>query len=152
MLVLLFELGTDRYALDVSRVLEVLPLVELRRPQALGGVAGVFDFRGVPVPVIDLAQLTLGRPSEQRMSTRIIVVRDSDGDESRLLGLIAERATETARRPATDFVRSNMANDQARYLGPVATDARGLLQLVDVGYLLRPPDPTLPGHPHAEPS
>ena len=30
MLFLLFQLGNDRYALDASRVVEVLPLVELK--------------------------------------------------------------------------------------------------------------------------
>ena len=137
MLVLLFELGDDRYAIDVSQVLEVLPLVDLRRlPQAPDGVAGLFDFRGTPVPVIDLTALTLGRPAQRRFSTRIIVVTGPDNGDSHLLGLIAERATETASRAATDFVWPGVTGDHAQYLGPVATDERGLLQLVDVRQLL----------------
>jgi len=50
MLFLLFQLGQDRYALEASRVIEVLPLVSLKRiPQAPRGVAGLFNYRGRPV-------------------------------------------------------------------------------------------------------
>ena len=139
MLVLLFELGADRYALDTSEVIEVLPLVLLRRlPDAPNGVAGVFDFRGTPVPAIDLAQLTVGHPARARLSTRIIVVNaPAEGGQVRMLGLIAERATTVVRRDAAEFVWIRIDDDQSRYLGPVATDERGLLQLVDLRQLLR---------------
>ena len=139
MLVLLFELGTDRYALDTSRVIEVLPLVNLRRlPDAPEGMAGVFDFRGMPVPAIDLVQLTLGRPAEPRLSTRIIVVSTPpEAGALRMFGIIAERATTAARRNADEFVWVRIDDDRSRYLGPVATDERGLLQLIDLRQLLR---------------
>ena len=57
---------------------------------------------------------------------------------TRLLGLIAERATETIRRDPADFVASGVTGHGAPYLGPVATDSRGLLQWVDPGALLPP--------------
>jgi chemotaxis-related protein WspB len=61
MLFLLFQLGSERYALDASRVVEVVPLLCLQRlPQAPPGVAGVFNYRGQPVPAVDLSQLTMG--------------------------------------------------------------------------------------------
>jgi len=100
-------------------------------------VAGIFNYRGAPVPVIDLSQLTLGQPAQRRLSTRIILVRyPDDNNETRLLGLIAEKATETVRREPADFVASGVTNAQASYLGPVATDARGLVQWIDVKKLL----------------
>jgi chemotaxis-related protein WspB len=140
MLFLLFQLGQDRYALDTSRVAEVLPLVGITQiPQAPAGVAGLFNYRGVPVPVVDLSQLTMGRPAHSRLNTRIVLVHypDSSGG-TRLLGLIAEKVTETVRRDKADFVASGVTNDRAPYLGPVATDARGLMQWIDVESLLPP--------------
>jgi chemotaxis-related protein WspB len=137
-LFLLFRLGADRYALDTAGVAEVLPLVNLTQiPQAPAGVAGMFNYHGAPVPAVDLSALTMGRPAERRISTRIILVHypDSTG-RSRLLGLIAERATETSRREPTDFVESGIANDGAPYLGPVASDADGLLQWIQLDGLL----------------
>ena len=135
MLFILFQLDRDWYALDAAQVAEVLPLVHVKAiPQAPPGVAGVFTYRGAPVPVIDLSQITLDRPARARLSTRLILVHYHDTTGARrLLGLIAEQATETMRREREDFVPSGVT---AAFLGPVATDARGLIQWVDVDQLL----------------
>src|SRR5439155_5987629 len=140
MLFLVFELAHDRYLLDVRQVAEVLPFVGIKQiPQAPPSVAGILNYRGAPVPVIDLSQLTLGRPAERRLSTRIVLVHYPSADgQTRLLGLIAERATQTVRREETDFVASGVTSDGASYLGPVVADARGLLQWLDVRTLLPP--------------
>jgi chemotaxis-related protein WspB len=140
MLFLVFELAHDRYLLDVSQIAEVLPLVAIRRiPHAPPAIAGILNYRGAPVPVIDVSQLTLGRPAEPRLSTRIVLVHYPDAEgHTRLLGLIAERATRTMRRDETDFVASGVSSEGASYLGPVATDARGLLQWLDARTLLPP--------------
>jgi chemotaxis-related protein WspB len=133
MLFLLFQLGTDRYALPVHHVREVLPLVELKKiPQAPPGVAGVFSFHGEPVPVLDLSEYTLGHPALPRMSTRIVLVEY----RRHLLGLIAEHATETIRREETDFVDAGVTVGNAPYLGPVATDVSGMVQRVELDRLL----------------
>jgi chemotaxis-related protein WspB len=140
MLFLVFELGRDRYALDVRQIAEVLPLLGLKRvPRAPPAMNGLFSYRGVPVPVVDLSQLTLGRPSVRQLSTRIVLVHYPDhAGQAHLLGLIAERATQTARHAATDFVPSGITNAGAPYLGPVVVDAQGLLQWIDVRTLLPP--------------
>ena len=140
MLFLLFELGNDRYALDVRQIAEVLPLLGVKEiPQAPEAMTGLFNCRGAPVPLIDLSQLTLGRPSARRLSTRMVLVHYPDETgQTHLLGLIAERATQTARHEPSDFVASGVTNSGAPYLGPVATDARGLLQWIDVRTLLPP--------------
>jgi chemotaxis-related protein WspB len=138
MLFLVFELARDRYVLDVSQVAEVLPLVTITPiPHAPPAVAGILNYRGAPVPVIDVSQLTLGRPAERRLSTRIVLVHYPDAEgHTRLLGLIVEKATQTMRREETDFVASGVTSEGASYLGPVAADARGLLQRLDARTLL----------------
>src|SRR5438270_12603858 len=110
MLFLLFQLGKDRYALEASRVVEILPMVALKQlPKAPGAVAGVFSFRGQPVPVVDLCALTLGRPAHERLSTRIIVIRyPAEKGTQQLVGLVAEEATHLMRRDPGDFVQSGM--------------------------------------------
>jgi chemotaxis-related protein WspB len=137
-LFLVFELARDRYVLDVSQIAEVLPLLAIKQiPQAPPAVAGVLNYRGAPVPVIDLSQLTLGRPAERRLSTRIVLVHYPDArGGTQLLGLIAEKATHTVRREETDFIASGVTSEGAAYLGPVAPDAHGLLQWLDAGTLL----------------
>ena len=140
MLFLLFQLASDRYALDVDHIAEVLPLVRLKQiPHAPPGVAGVFNYHAAPVPAIDLSALMLGRPAESRLSTRLILVRyPNDRGESRLLGLIAEHATDTMRRDPGDFVASGVGSGETPYLGPVATDALGVVQWIRPAMLLPP--------------
>ena len=106
MLFLTFQLGRDRYAIEAGRVLEVLPLLTLKRlPQAPSGVAGLFNLRGRPVPAIDLNELSFGRPAAERLTTRIILIEHTDSKgRKHPLGLIAEQVTQTIRKEPTDFV------------------------------------------------
>jgi chemotaxis-related protein WspB len=119
-------------------VVEVLPLLELKQiPEAPKGVAGIFNYRGRPVPAIDLSELTLGRPAGHRFSTRIIIINYPD-ESGKLhpLGLIAERATEIIRRESTDFTEPGLKFGDAPYLGPVLTDGQGVIQVVHERCLL----------------
>ncbi len=96
--------------------------------------------QGVGVPVTELTFLLIGRAAARRVNTRIVLVRYPDRTGAlQLLGLIAERATETIRRDPADFVASGVTGRDTPYLGPVATDPRGLLQWVNAGALLPAP-------------
>jgi chemotaxis-related protein WspB len=138
MLFLLFQLNKEYYALEAGQVREVLPLVGMKEiPHSPSGVAGIFNYRGTPVPAIDLSDLTLGRPAQRLLSTRIILVNYAGpGGEKHLLGLIAEKATETLRREPDEFKTSGVTNRDTPYLGPVATDTRGFIQWIKVDQLL----------------
>ena len=99
MVYLLIQIGKDRYALEAAALVVVLPRVRLKQiPQAVAGVVGVFNYHGQPVPVVDLSAMALGVPSEESLSTRLLLVhyRRPDGPE-RLLGVLAEKAIDTAR-------------------------------------------------------
>jgi chemotaxis-related protein WspB len=138
MLFLVFYLGNDRYAIEVAQVVEVLPLVNVKQvPQALAGVAGVFDYHGSPVPLIDLAELALAKPSRRWMSTRIILVNYfMEPGQTHLLVLLAERATETLRRNEGDFTDAGVAVADNSYLGPVTIDEAGIVQRIEIRNLL----------------
>ena len=137
----MFQLGKDRYVLEASRVVEVVPLLVLKRlPQAPKGVAGTFNYRGRPVPAVDLGALTLGQPASERFSTRIIIVNYPDDDgTNHLLGLIAERATEMIRKEAKDFVDPGVKLGAAPYLGPVLAEGNGAIQWIYEQRLLPEP-------------
>lgn len=139
MLFVLFHLGKERYALEANRVVEVVPLLELKHfPQSPPGVAGMFIYRGRPVPALDLCALTLGRPATEHLSTRIIIVNHSDAHgQEQLVGLIAERATETIRREPKDFAEPSVQLSAAPFLGPVLTDEKGVIQLISTQKLLQ---------------
>ena len=138
MLFLVFQLGTDRYAIEAHQVIEVLHLVNLKQiPQAPSGVAGMFDYHGTSVPLIDLAELAMSKSSRRWMSTRIILVKyGSPPGETHMLGLLAEQATETLRRSQEDFSDAGLAVTDTPYLGNVTTDARGIVQRIEIPNLL----------------
>lgn len=138
MLLLAFSIGRHRYALEARQVIEVVPLVDIRPvPQAPPGVAGILDFRGAPVPIIDLSMLIAERPSRQSLSTRLVIIGYPDATgERRPLALIAERATGTFDREPSEFVDSGITHEGSAYLGPIASDGEGLLQWIDVARLL----------------
>ena len=145
MLFLVFQLGAQRYAIDASQIVEVLPLVTIdEMAHASEEVAGMFVYRGAPVPVIDLSQLLAGRAAERRLSTRVVIVNYPVVDgRARLLGLIVEKATETIRRETTDFIDAGVVTDGARCLGSIATDTRGMVRRIDIARLLNDTDHTL---------
>lgn len=140
MLFLMFRLGQDRYLLDAGQVEMVLPLLTVKAlPAAPAGVVGAINYRGAPVPLIDLSLLALGRTAAPLLSTRIILVRyPVDAGEHALLGLIAERAIETVERNPADFVATGVEAGMPPYLGPVASDDRGLIQRIRAEALLSP--------------
>lgn len=138
MLFLLFQLGKERYALQASRVVEVVPLLELKQlPQAPKGMAGIFNYHGRPVPAVDLCALTLGQPASERFSTRIIIVNyPDDRGISHLLGLIAEHATEMLRKEPNEFMDSGVTLSEAPYLGPILMDSQNPVQWIYEQHLL----------------
>lgn len=140
-LFLVFCIGNERYALQAIEVVEVLPRLQLKPiAQAPSWVAGIFAYRGVVVPVIDLCALTFGRPSQARTSTRLVLVhyRADAARPGQLLGLILEQANDTLRCDPQEFQPYGLDNRQTPYLGPVREDEQGLLQWVRVDNLLTP--------------
>ena len=141
MLFLVFQLGKDRYAVEANRVVEVLPLLEIKRiPQAPRGIAGIFNLRGRPVPALDLNELTFGQPARQRLTTRIILIEHTDADgQPRLLGLISEYVTQTIRKEPSDFVNPGVTLNSAPYLGPVLMDSPVPIQWLHAEHLVSEP-------------
>ncbi len=136
MLFVVIELDAEAYAIDARAIVEILPLVAIRRiPHAPRGIAGAITYHGGPVPVLDLGELVVGRAAPSRLATRIILVSAADAS---LFGLIAPNATETQRFHAADFAPSGVPNAAAPFLGPVANGPRGLVQRIELDRLLAP--------------
>jgi chemotaxis-related protein WspB len=90
MLALTFQVGSDRIAVDVRRVREVIPRVRLAGVS--GGpewVAGAFIYRGRVVPVIDLHRLAGFGECPPHLSSRIILLPVPGDDPDALVGLLA---------------------------------------------------------------
>ncbi|MUG91088.1 chemotaxis protein CheW [Scytonema sp. UIC 10036] len=156
MLMLLFYIKNDRYALESKRVVEVVPKVVLKTlHHAPDYIAGVFNYRNRLVPVIDLCRLIHGTPCRPLFSSRIILVNydcnDNSLTESRyhtqtqeanasqpshILGLMAERVTDTFRKQETEVFVTGIKVDTAPYLGEMINDAQGMIQCLQLDNIL----------------
>jgi len=145
-LFLLFAVGEASYAIACASVVEVIPRMSLRALHNFPTyVSGVFNYRSMIVPVIDLCQLIEQRPSGGHLSSRIIMVRHLGPDGTgRLFGLLAERVTDTLMKPPASFSDSPLQADRKPYLGGVALDERGLIQVIHLPELLRQASQAVP--------
>ncbi|MFL5241242.1 MAG: chemotaxis protein CheW [Gemmataceae bacterium] len=137
MLVLTFQIGRDRLALDVRRVKEVVPSVQLQ--QVAGSptwLAGVFIYRGYVVPVIDLHRLVGVEDYPHHLSTRVILVPHSVQGKERLVGLLAAQVAEIREMEAPRQERPHVVNPDAPDLGPVVVDGREIIHMLNLDRLL----------------
>ena len=125
MLMVLFQLNNDRYAVDARYVIEIVPLVIFKSvPHAPEFVAGLFSYHGAMVPVLDLCRLMAQRECRPLLSSRIILLDygrlagDSVGAGKRILGLLAERVTEVCEKTGA-VVASPVDVKAAPYLGDI---------------------------------
>jgi chemotaxis-related protein WspB len=135
---LLFHLGQSQYAIPAQEVVEVTPQVELEPiAKAPGYIRGLFDYRGQNVPVVDLRQVIHNRHCNDSLTTRVILVRfPLSCGETRTLGLLAERVTETVRIKADSFSDTGVRIPDTPYLGQATRHDTGLIQKVNVKDLL----------------
>ena len=139
MLIILFQLGQRRYGLDSQRVVEIVPAMPVREvPGTPPAVKGIFEYRGKILPVLDLCQLTVGRPAEIFLSTRYLVVK-ADEASGHLMALLAEKVTDTMNMDDADWRDPGVVPPEAPHLGRVVKDGRGeLVQCVEVEELVTP--------------
>ena len=138
MLAIVFTTGSATYALHGREVVEVVPAASTRKlPHAPPYIHGVLNFRGKPVPIIDLCQLTIQRACHNLLSTRIILVHyPSHKNPLYLLGLMAENVVETRKIDDKDRKPAGIHVAQAPYLGDVVPDKSGMLQVLHLEELL----------------
>jgi len=138
MLLLLFAVGEGSYAIDISLVEEVVPMMKLRDiPNTPDYVSGLFNYRGDFVPVIDLCQLMIGRGSKESLSTRIVIIDFIvDKDKKVYLGLMAESVTTTIDEADVSFTEASISVEDSQYLGEVGAHNKDIIQKIDINKLL----------------
>jgi chemotaxis-related protein WspB len=167
MLLLTFNAGMNRYAIDSTRVVELIPKVDLRSiPHAPPFLVGLLAYRGKVIPVIDLGLLLADAPCRQSLSTRIILVNDAPGVQNRwndfrsssiknsgpgpwnqnrdanLLGLLAERVNDLTYVKPEQIAPAPVHTADAPYLDAIVQTDQGIVQLIAVD---RVRDAVLPG-------
>jgi len=137
MLALVFRIGSDRLALDVRRIKEVVPRVHLQTLACSPSwLAGTFVYRGRVVPVVDLHRLAGVGECPLLLSSRIILVPLSGCDDRRLLGLLAAEVADLQELEADGQALTRLHQNGQPDLGPVLADRHGVLRLLDLDQLL----------------
>ena len=101
---LLFLLGEEAFALDISSVREIIQQGQMTPvPLMPNFVRGVINLRGAVVPVIDL-QARFGRPAATLGKKTCIVIFDSQREGERVeLGLLVDAVSEVVDIPMADI-------------------------------------------------
>jgi chemotaxis-related protein WspB len=96
MLMLIFYVGSDCYCCSCETMLEIIPKIPLKPiPQAPSYLAGLLNYGGESVPIIDFSMIIAQRPSDNYMHSRIILFKTEQEGQTKILGLIAEKIIET---------------------------------------------------------
>lgn len=136
MLLLTFRVADDLYAVAAERVVEVVPRIDLRPiPHAPASLAGLFNYRGKAIPVIDLGILLGSSACLERLHTRIILAAEPDCRD-RVVGLIAENVSDVMMVRDDQVALPAMNLAEAPYLGAVVRTDDGLIQLLSVEKVL----------------
>jgi len=138
MLILGLSIGDERYGVDATQVIEVVPLIALRKvPLADKCIRGIFNYRGYPTPVVDLCQLFENRDCENSLSTRIIIIEYTAlTGIKRSIGLIAEKITNVTSCEVSEMENSGIHQDQNDFLGLIYTHNTEMIQLIDTNKIL----------------
>jgi len=90
-----FKLDKEEFALDISRVREVLDLTRITKvPQTPNFMKGVINLRGSVVPVVDLNMKFGIKDTEKTVNTRIIIGEVSIDGEATIIGALADSVHE----------------------------------------------------------
>lgn len=137
MLFIQFKVNDNKYILDVEDIVEIVPYVKLKRiPKAPDYVAGLLNYRGGSVPVLDVCSLMSDMPCEAKLSSRIALVNFRDDSHSICIGLLIEHLTETVRYEESDFSDTGVTVEESAYLGKVVIDDNRIVQLVNISEIV----------------
>lgn len=137
MLYVIVGVAADRYAIPARDIIEIVSATKVTPvPGASRIVAGLIQYRGRVVPLLDLGELCAGAACAGAGTTRILVVKAGSGPDSQeLFGIRAERVSSTVRMNPDGFRASGVAS--APYIkGVVLTGAGVIVQRIDLDCLL----------------
>lgn len=138
MLILRLKISKEHYAIEATRVIEIVPLIDVEKiPLTEDAIKGIFNYRGTTTLAIDLCQLFEQRYCNNHLSTRIIIIhyKDSSG-QSRPIGLIAENVTDVIKCQPDKITNSGIQSNNKHFLGQVYKHNNDMIQLIDTNNIL----------------
>jgi len=136
MLRLVFNAGTEKYAVECFYVLEVIPFVTLISPSKdSDGIQGLLNYRGKLIPILDFCRLLTGKPASKLMSTRIVILEDVN-QNGQTIGIIAEKVTGLIETQGEhDSLAATLC--QSPYVEQIITESENFINCLNVSALYR---------------
>ena len=130
--VIVFNLGEERYGVEISQVKEIiLPTQITRIPNVPSYIEGVLNLRGQIAAIINLRK-RLGKEAKKNdENTRIIVIELNDA----IVGVMVDSVSEVkylSPHNIQDIPRFLALNDDSKFLKGVGKLEDGLLTLMDL--------------------
>lgn len=137
--VVTFELGDQTYALPITPVRQIIEMVTITPlPQMNQTIAGVINFHGTLVPVINMRRLLGLDEIPLNLHTPIILVKISE----RLVGLIVDSVVDVLQRNANQIIDPNniLLEDMGEIplLQGLIHSAGGSILLLNLEHLFKP--------------
>jgi purine-binding chemotaxis protein CheW len=100
-----FRLGSEVFALHVSKVQKILGMSEITEvPRAPDYMKGVINLRGNVLPVVDTRVKFGMTPTEKTKSTSILVIETTISGETVLLGMLVDAVQAVLKIEADDLL------------------------------------------------
>jgi purine-binding chemotaxis protein CheW len=128
-----FALAGQRYAIHVTAVERVLPMVAISRlPKAPAIVLGVINLHGIVVPVVDLRRRLGVAPCEYGVTAHLLVARTSRWR----MAMAVDEVLGVREIAATAVVRPDVVLPGTAHVAGIATLPDGLLLIHDLDTFL----------------
>ena len=137
MLYLIFEISNYHYAITAASIVEVVPRIQVQKlPNTPEYFSGLMNYGGKPIPIIDFSSLISDIPSSHALYTRIVIMKNpSEISNHQLIGIIAEKVTQTAYYQPDEFKDSGVNNARFPFFGGIIQNERGMIRLINTGKL-----------------
>ena len=136
MSMLLFYVGENGYAIESQPILRIIPAVALKKmPLAPPYFAGLLNFGGKAIPVIDFCQLIEQRATAHVLSSRIILVQDPDAKH--LLGILGEKVQDLLPDRIEMLPQSHFHLMTFPYLNQILIHENQMIQYLDLREFFR---------------
>jgi len=146
---LTFNLGEELFAINVSKVLEILEIQPITKvPQAPFFMRGVINLRGNILPVIDTRLRFSLTEADFTIDTCIVVLSIENNNETVLLGAIVDSVQKVIDIPDNRIQRSASISSyfKEEYIAGIAKVEEEFIMVVDVDKVFSTDD-LLSGYP-----
>ena len=138
MLYLIFEMNRQLYAIDSNEIIEIIPNVNYTIiAGAPDFIKGIFNYRGTAVPVIDLLMMSSGKPTADKLSTKIMIVNYNPiKSVEKTIGLLTENIIGSEHINDESIKKNGLTLDQSKYLGDILNKGDLMVQIININNLL----------------